>query len=55
MEGGGIRQSFALSPDGERVAFTAKDASGAFRLFLRDLRDLESRPVPDGELRKALP
>ncbi len=49
LEGGGIRQSFALSPDGERIAFTAKDASGSFRLFLRDLSELESHPVVDGE------
>src|SRR5205807_7181106 len=49
LEGGGIRQSFALSPDGERIAFTAKDASGAFRLFLREFSALESYPVVDGE------
>ncbi|MEO8372415.1 MAG: winged helix-turn-helix domain-containing protein [Candidatus Solibacter sp.] len=49
LEGGGVRQSFALSPDGERLAFTAKDASGAFRLFLRDFSELESRLVSDGE------
>jgi eukaryotic-like serine/threonine-protein kinase len=49
LEGGGVRQSFALSPDGGRIAFTAKDASGAFRLFSRDFAELESRPVADGE------
>jgi DNA-binding winged helix-turn-helix (wHTH) protein len=49
LEGGGVRQSFALSPDGERIAFTAKDSSGAFRLFLRDFSELESRPVADGD------
>jgi Tol biopolymer transport system component/DNA-binding winged helix-turn-helix (wHTH) protein len=49
LEAGGIRQSFALSPDGERIAFTARDATGAFRLFLRDFSEPESRPVPDGE------
>ena len=49
FEGGGVRQSFALSPDGERIAFTAKDSSGAFRLFLRDFSELESRPVADGD------
>jgi eukaryotic-like serine/threonine-protein kinase len=49
LEAGGIRQSFALSPDGERIAFTAKDASGAFRLFLREFSEPESRPVADGE------
>ena len=49
FEGGGLRQAFALSPDGARIAFTAKDASGAFRLFLREFSELESRPVADGE------
>jgi Tol biopolymer transport system component len=49
LEAGGIRQSFALSPDGERIAFTAKDASGTFRVFLRDFSEPESRPVSDGE------
>jgi hypothetical protein len=49
LEGGGIRQSFAVSPDGGRIAFTAKDASGSFRLFLRDFSELESHPVVDGE------
>jgi len=49
FEGGGARQSFALSPDGEKIAFTAKDQSGGFRLFLRDFSELESRPVADGE------
>jgi DNA-binding winged helix-turn-helix (wHTH) protein/Tol biopolymer transport system component len=49
LEGGGLRQSFALSPDGGRIAFTAKDASGSFRLFLREFSELESRPVADGE------
>jgi len=49
LEGGGLRQSFALSPDGAHIAYTAKDASGAFRLFLRDFSELESRPIPDGD------
>ena len=49
LEGGGVRQSFALSPDGERIAFTAKDKSGAFRVFLRDFSEAESRPVAGGE------
>ena len=49
LEGGGIRQSFALSPDGERIAFTAKDASGAFRLFLREFSEAG---VPSGRRRR---
>jgi Tol biopolymer transport system component/DNA-binding winged helix-turn-helix (wHTH) protein len=49
LESGGVRQAFALSPDGERLAFTAKDASGAFRLFLHDFSELESHPVSDGD------
>jgi Tol biopolymer transport system component/DNA-binding winged helix-turn-helix (wHTH) protein len=49
FEGGGVRQSFALSPDGGRIAFTAKDGTGGFSLFLRDFSELESRPVADGE------
>lgn len=49
LEGGGIRQSFALSPDGGRIAFTAKDSSGSFQLFLHDFSELQSRAVVDGE------
>jgi eukaryotic-like serine/threonine-protein kinase len=49
LEGGGVRSSFALSPDGERIAFTAKDTTGAFRLFLRDFSASESRLVADSE------
>jgi eukaryotic-like serine/threonine-protein kinase len=49
LQAAGVRQSFALSPDGERIAFTAKDRSGAFRVFVRDFSEPDSRPVPDGE------
>jgi Tol biopolymer transport system component len=38
-----------LSPDGERIAFTAKDASGAFRVFLRDFSQPEALPIADGD------
>ena len=37
MEAGSSRQTFALSPDGARLAFTAMDASGVFQTFIRDL------------------
>ena len=46
LEGAGSRQSFALSPDGSRLAFTAMDSSGAFSVFLRDFNSLEARLVP---------
>lgn len=49
LEGAGIRQSFALSPDGRRLAFTAMDASGIFSAFVRELDSLEVKPVPDGK------
>src|SRR5262249_12294081 len=49
LEACGPRQSFALSPDGEMIAFTAKEASGAFRVFLRDFSEPEARPVPGSE------
>jgi Tol biopolymer transport system component len=39
----------ALSPDGLRLAFGARDAEGAPRLWVRELRDLEPYPVPGGE------
>ncbi|MBK5295190.1 MAG: winged helix-turn-helix domain-containing protein [Acidobacteriia bacterium] len=47
LEGAASRQSFALSPDGSRLAFTAMDASGTLSVFLRDLSSLEPRPIPD--------
>jgi len=46
LEGAASRQSFALSPDGSRLAFTAMDSSGAFSVFLRDFDSLETRLVP---------
>jgi len=45
LEAGSSRQTFALSPDGARLAFTAMDASGAFQTFIRDLDAHESRPL----------
>ena len=49
LEAGASRQSFALSPDGSRLGFTAMDTSGAFSAFLRDFNSLEPRPVPGSE------
>lgn len=45
LEAGSSRQTFAVSPDGTRVAYTAMDVSGRFHAFVRDLNALESRPV----------
>jgi Tol biopolymer transport system component/DNA-binding winged helix-turn-helix (wHTH) protein len=47
LEAGSSRQTFALSPDGKRLAFSAMDASGVFQAFVRDLDALDSRPVPN--------
>jgi Tol biopolymer transport system component len=49
LESGVSRQSFALSPDGARLAFTAMDSSGAFRVFVQDLGSLEPRMLPNSE------
>jgi Tol biopolymer transport system component/DNA-binding winged helix-turn-helix (wHTH) protein len=45
LEAGSSRQTFALSPDGARLAYTAMDASGVFQMFIRDFDALESRPL----------
>jgi eukaryotic-like serine/threonine-protein kinase len=42
------RQSFAISPDGTRLAFTATDASGT-RIWIRDLAALDMKAVPGTE------
>ncbi len=42
------RQSFAISPDGKRLAFTATGASGT-NIWIRDLASLDMRPVPGTE------
>jgi eukaryotic-like serine/threonine-protein kinase len=47
LEAGSSRQTFALSPDGARLAFSAMDASGTFQTFIRDLDSHESRPLPN--------
>jgi DNA-binding winged helix-turn-helix (wHTH) protein len=45
LEAGSSRQTFALSPDGARLAFTAMDATGKGTLFIRHLDGLDSWPV----------
>jgi len=47
LEAGSSRQTFALSPDGTRLAFTAMDATGVFQLFIRDLNALDPRLLPN--------
>jgi len=47
LEGSSTRQTFALSPDGTRLVFSAVDSSGASQLFVRDLRSLETRAIPN--------
>jgi len=39
----------AVSPDGRRLAFGARDADGSARLWVRDLDASEPFPVPGGE------
>ncbi|HYI94588.1 MAG TPA: winged helix-turn-helix domain-containing protein [Bryobacteraceae bacterium] len=47
LEPAGSRQAFAVSPDGSRLAFTALGDDGRFRLWVRDLAELEPREAPD--------
>lgn len=49
LEAGVSRQSFALSPDGTHLAFTAMDTSGAFSAFVRDFNSLEPRLLAGSE------
>src|SRR5207253_182001 len=42
------RQSFAISPDGTRLAFTATGASGT-NIWIRDLASSQMRAVPGTE------
>ena len=39
-------QTFALSPDGGRLAFIARDQSGTNRIWIRSLTALDAKPVP---------
>ena len=49
LEAAVSKQSFALSPDGTHLAFTAMDSSGAFSAFVRDFNSLEPRLLPGSE------
>jgi eukaryotic-like serine/threonine-protein kinase len=49
LEGAASRQSFALSPDGSRLAFTAMDSSGAFSVFLRNLSSIQPQLLTGSE------
>jgi len=47
LEPGSSRQTFALSPDGARLAFSAMNAGGVFQAFIRDLNALDARALPN--------
>jgi Tol biopolymer transport system component len=49
LEGAASRQSFVLSPDGSRLAFTAMDSSGAFSVFLRNLSSIQPQLLTGSE------
>ena len=41
--------AFALSPDGRQLAFSATGSDGIYRMWIRSLDSLETRPVPGSE------
>jgi serine/threonine protein kinase len=47
-------QTFALSPDGGRLAFIARDQSGTNRIWIRSLTALDAKPVPGTEQARSL-
>ena len=44
-----LETGLALSPDGQRLAFTARDADGTVRVWVRDFDSLESRALAGTE------
>ena len=44
--GNAFENLVSLAPDGRRLVFNARDASGVIRLWIRDFDALESRVVP---------
>lgn len=51
---GSPQNPLAFSPDGQRLAFVGC-SSGACRIYLRDRREIDARPLPGGEERVLSP
>jgi len=49
IEPAGIRQTLALSPDGNFLAYSAMDRNGEYHILLRDFRQLQSELVPESQ------
>jgi DNA-binding winged helix-turn-helix (wHTH) protein len=47
LESASSHQTFALSPDGRRLAFTAMNASGLFSAWVREQGAIEPKLIPD--------
>jgi Tol biopolymer transport system component len=45
LPAGATAQSFAVSPDGSRLAFVLREPNGLVRLWVRDLRSGEAKPL----------
>ena len=49
LQAGGGSGGFSLSRDGSRIVYSARSASGADQLWVRDLASLNPRPIPGTE------
>lgn len=49
LESAATREGFALSPDGRRLAFTAKGRDGRFHAWRRDLDSVALHPIPHAD------